>query len=137
MPSKQDRIHTPISFFQYRSFNLLVSLVLVIYLFKTIGKFSIFFCQSTFICTYTFNFFFYLLAYSFFLCLFVKKYWILDAISYIPPFFRLISRVLLRRQILKRQLSHQMFVRKLLSFSLLFLLSDLKYISNKCFQDKM
>ena len=41
MPSKQDRI-LPYHFFRYRSFNLLVSLVLVIYLFKSIGKFSIF-----------------------------------------------------------------------------------------------
>ena len=48
-----------------------------------------------------------------------------------------ISGVLLRRQILKLQLSHQMLVRKLLIFSSLFLLSNLKYISNKCFQDKM
>ena len=47
------------------------------------------------------------------------------------------SGVLLQRQILKRQLSRQMFFRKLLIFSLLFLLSNLKYISNKCFWDKM
>ena len=46
-----------------------------------------------------------------------------------------ISRVLLLRQILKRQLSRQMFVRKLLIFSAMFLLSNLKSISNKCFQD--
>ena len=39
---------------------------------------------------------------------------------------------LLWRQILKRQV----FARKLLIFSLLLLLSNLKYISNKCFLDK-
>ena len=48
--------------------------------------------------------------------------------------------VLLRRQILKRQLSRQlsrqMFVSKLLIFSSLFLLSNLKVISNKCFKTK-
>ena len=48
----------------------------------------------------------------------------------------LYSRVLLWCQILKRQLSHQMFVRKLLIFSSLFRLSNLKYIWNKCFEDK-
>ena len=50
------------------------------------------------------------------------------------------NRVLLQRQILKRQILRQMFVRNLLIFSLLLLLthlSNLKYISNKCFQDKM
>ena len=47
------------------------------------------------------------------------------------------SKVLLRHQILKRQLSRQMFFWKLLIFSSLYLLSNLKYISNKCFQDKM
>ena len=47
------------------------------------------------------------------------------------------SGVLLQPQILKRQLLRQMFVRKLLIFSLFFLLSNLKYFSNKCFQDKM
>jgi hypothetical protein len=47
------------------------------------------------------------------------------------------SGVLLWRQILKRQLLHQMFVRKFLILSLLFFLSNLKYISNKGFQNKM
>ena len=46
----------------------------------------------------------------------------------------IISGVLLRCQILTRQLLRQMFVRKLMIFSLLFLLSNLKY---KFFEDKM
>ena len=45
------------------------------------------------------------------------------------------SGVLLWCQILIRQLFSD--VRKLLIFNLLFLLSNLKYISNKCFQDQM
>ena len=45
--------------------------------------------------------------------------------------------VLLRHQILKHQLLRQMFLIKLLIFSSMFLLSNLKYILNKCFQDKM
>ena len=56
--------------------------------------------------------------------------------GYAPASFNK-SRVLLRHQITEHQLSRQIFVRKLLIFSLLFLLSNLKYISNKCFQDKM
>ena len=46
------------------------------------------------------------------------------------------SGVLLQHQILKRQLSCQTFVRKLLIFCALFLLSDLKYILKIYFETK-